>query len=223
LLKGEPKLNENLRITESPPSTMKKLLLATTNAHKAHELASLLGDVPFVLTTPQEEGLSLEVEETGTTFEENAALKALAFAKASGLLSLADDSGIEIAALGGAPGIYSSRYAGPDVTDEGRVQFLLDKIKDVPDGKRQGRFRCVVAIAGPEGDVSFFQGTVEGVITFEPTGENGFGYDPIFFLPDRGCTTAQLAPEEKNRISHRGQAARAASKALRQMATEATS
>lgn len=202
---------------------MQKLLLATTNAHKAHELAALLGDVPFVLTTPQEEGLNLEVEETGTTFEENAALKAVAFAKASGLLSLADDSGIEIDALGGAPGIYSSRYAGPNVTDEGRVQFLLDKIRDVPVGKRQGRFRCVVALADPAGEASFFHGTVEGVIAFEPMGENGFGYDPIFLLPDRGCTTAQLAPEEKNRISHRGQAARAAAKELRRIAQETTS
>ena len=202
--------------------TPPKLLIATTNAHKARELAALLGDVPFQITTPQEEGISLDVEETGSTFEENASLKAQAFAQASDLLSLADDSGIEVDALGGAPGIYSSRYAGPGATDEDRVQFLLEKLRNVPVEERQGRFRCVVAVADPEGDVSLFQGTVEGVIAFQPAGSNGFGYDPIFLLPDRQCTTAQLSPEEKNRISHRGQAARAAADALRRMTAQTT-
>ena len=202
--------------------TPPKLLIATTNAHKARELAALLGDVPFQITTPQEEGISLDVEETGSTFEENASLKAQAFAQASDLLSLADDSGIEVDALGGAPGIYSSRYAGHGATDEDRVQFLLEKLRNVPVEERQGRFRCVVAVADPEGDVSLFQGTVEGVIAFQPAGSNGFGYDPIFLLPDRQCTTAQLSPEEKNRISHRGQAARAAADALRRMTAQTT-
>ena len=202
--------------------TPPKLLIATTNAHKALELAALLGDVPFQITTPQEEGICLDVQETGSTFEENASLKAQAFAHASGLLSLADDSGIEVDALGGAPGIYSSRYAGPGATDEDRVQFLLEKLRNVPVEERQGRFRCVVAVADPEGGVSLFQGTVEGVIAFQPAGSNGFGYDPIFLLPDRQCTTAQLSPEEKNRISHRGQAARAAADALRRMTAQTT-
>ena len=202
--------------------TPPKLLIVTTNAHKARELAALLGDVPFQITTPQEEGISLDVEETGSTFEENASLKAQAFAQASDLLSLADDSGIEVDALGGAPGIYSSRYAGHGATDEDRVQFLLEKLRNVPAEERQGRFRCVVAVADPEGDVSLFQGTVEGVIAFQPAGSNGFGYDPIFLLPDRQCTTAQLSPEEKNRISHRGQAARAAADALRRMTAQTT-
>ena len=202
--------------------TPPKLLIATTNAHKARELAALLGDLPFQITTPQEEGIRLDVEETGSTFEENATLKAQAFAKASGLLSLADDSGIEVDALGGAPGIYSSRYAGPGATDEDRVQFLLEKLRNVPVEERQGRFRCVVAVADPEGGVSLFQGTVEGAIAFQPAGANGFGYDPIFLLPDRQCTTAQLSPEEKNRISHRGQAAWAAADALRRMTAQTT-
>ncbi len=202
--------------------TPPKLLIATTNAHKARELAALMGDLPFQITTPQEEGIRLDVEETGSTFEENATLKAQAFAKASGLLSLADDSGIEVDALGGAPGIYSSRYAGPGATDEDRVQFLLEQLGNVPVEERQGRFRCVVAVADPEGGVSLFQGTVEGVIAFQPAGSNGFGYDPIFLLPDRRCTTAQLSPEEKNRISHRGQAARAAADTLRRMTARTT-
>lgn len=199
------------------PQPRPKLLIATYNRGKARELASLLGDVPFAITTPPEEGLDLQVEETGATFEENAVLKARAFARASGLLTLADDSGLEVEALGGEPGVLSSRYAGPGATDEERVQYLLRRLEGVPPEGRRARFRCVIAIARPSGEVEAFQGQVEGSIALEPRGEGGFGYDPVFLLP-QGRTMAELSPEEKNRISHRGQAARLAAEALRRMA-----
>ena len=187
-----------------------KLLLATNNPGKIQELAALLEDTPFVVTTPNEEGISLEVEETGTTFEENAILKAEAFARASGLCTLADDSGIEVDALGGEPGVYSARYAGPDATDEERVRYLLGKLEDIEWEKRSARFRSVVALADPKGEVRLFEGACEGVVAFEPRGAKGFGYDPIFYIPAVGKHMAELDMEEKNGVSHRGMAARKA-------------
>ncbi len=186
---------------------MPRLLLATGNKHKLDELKSLLQDLPYELVSPSEIGIDTRVEESGGSFEENARLKAVAFAASSHLLSLADDSGLEVDALGGEPGVLSARYAGSDATDTERIDFLLSRLKGVPEGKRQATFRCVIAIAKPEGMVKLFTGECRGVIAFKPSGEGGFGYDPVFYLPQLGRTMAELPQKEKNGISHRGQAA----------------
>jgi len=193
---------------------MPELLIATNNKGKVREYEELLRDIPFELITPAQAGIKLEVEETGSTFEENARLKAVAFAKASGLLTLADDSGLEVDALNGEPGIRSSRYAGEGATDSDRVNYLLAKLKDVPWEKRTARFRCVIAIAHPDGEVEYCYGKCDGVITFEPKGDEGFGYDPIFYFPELNKTMAELSIEIKNNISHRARAAREALKVL---------
>ena len=193
---------------------MPKLLLATNNRAKVREYQFLLDSIPFELTTPSEEGVDVEVSETGATFEENATIKAVSFARLSGLLTLADDSGLEVDALGGEPGALSRRYAGEGVSDAERIDFLLEKLKGVPWEGRGARFRCVIAIATPRGEVELCQGECQGVITFDPRGENGFGYDPIFYLPELGKTMAELPMEEKNQISHRGNAARKAYQVL---------
>lgn len=185
-----------------------KLLLGTRNPGKARELAVLLQGVPFTITTPQEEGIGLEVEETGSTFEENATLKAKAFAEASGLPTLADDSGLEVDALGGEPGVLSARYAGPNASDQERVQYLLSKMQRIQWNGRGARFRSVIALAGMSGQIHLFEGVCEGVVALEPKGEDGFGYDPIFYLPALGKHIAELSLEKKNLISHRGKAAR---------------
>lgn len=194
---------------------MRKLLLATKNPGKIREFAELLQSIPFRLTALEDVGIVEEVEEVGTSFEENAILKARAYAALSGFLTLADDSGLEVDALGGEPGIRSARYGGPELPDAERVQLLLKNMEGVPWEQRTARFRCAIAIAEPSGTVHTVAGVVEGVIQYEPEGSNGFGYDPVFYLPDRGCTTAQLSQGEKNHISHRGQAARKAVKVLR--------
>ncbi len=184
-----------------------ELLLATNNKGKIREYRSLLRGIPFKIVAPAELGISTEVEEGGGSFEENATLKAIALAKASGRLSLADDSGLEVDALGGEPGPLSARYAGVNATDAARVNFLLAKLKDSPTKKRTARFRCVIAIAAPDGKVELFSGECRGVINDTPRGSNGFGYDPIFFIPELGKTMAELTLEEKNKISHRARAA----------------
>jgi XTP/dITP diphosphohydrolase len=193
---------------------MKKLLLATNNPGKAREYRSLLRGIPFQIVTPADLGINVEVKETGGSFEENARLKAAALAKASGLLSLADDSGLEVDALGGEPGSRSHRWAGDDASDTDRVDQLLSKLKDVPEKQRTARFRCVIAIAEPDGGVEFFYGECRGVIAAAPRGDNGFGYDPVFSVPELGKTFAELKPEEKNRFSHRARAAAKAREAL---------
>jgi len=189
---------------------MPRLLIATNNAGKIAEFRDLLDGCGWELVTPRDIGLDLEPAEEGATFGENAQRKAVQWAGASGLVSLADDSGLEVDALGGRPGIHSARYAGPDKTDEERMQKLLEELRDVPDGQRTARFRAVIAIADPDGRVETADGAVEGVIAHEPRGANGFGYDPIFLLPERGLTTAELPSAEKHAISHRGIAARKA-------------
>ncbi len=182
-----------------------KLLIATHNRGKLREYAALLADLPVTLVSPEEIGLSRqEGIERGSTYEENARLKALAYAQASGLLALADDSGLEVDALDGAPGLYSARYAPGE--DEDRIAALLRALAGVPEDARTARFRCVIALATPDGTVQTAEGTCEGRILTAPRGKGGFGYDPIFYLPDRGCTMAELPPEEKNRISHRARA-----------------
>jgi XTP/dITP diphosphohydrolase len=185
----------------------KKLLLATSNEGKAREYRALLSGVPYEIVTMTEQGFNLEVEETGASFEENARLKAAELAAESGLLSLADDSGLEVDALNGEPGVRSARYAGENASDEDRYLFLLEKLKDVPDEKRTARFRCVIAIAPPDNKIKLCSGECPGVITRKPRGNNGFGYDPVFYLPELGKTMAELSSEEKNRISHRARAA----------------
>lgn len=190
---------------------MIKLLIATNNPGKVREYEAILAGLPLCLTLPAHEGLELEVDESGSTFEENAALKALAFARASGLLTLADDSGLEVDALGGAPGVHSARYAGPDAGDVDRHQKLLAEMVGVPPGDRSARFRCVVAVALPDGSVHTVEGVCEGEIGHRPQGDHGFGYDPVFIVQGQGGRTmAELPPEVKNQISHRGLAVRAA-------------
>jgi XTP/dITP diphosphohydrolase len=185
-----------------------QLLLATNNAGKLSELKELLAGVPFELISPAQIGLKLDVAETGRTYAANARLKALAFATASGLMTLADDSGLEVEALGGAPGLYSARYAGDGATDEQRVAYLLSKMRGVPPDKRGARFRCIMALAWPSDEVKLRSGSCRGFITKEPIGINGFGYDPVFYFPKLGKTMAELTAEVKNSISHRARAAR---------------
>jgi XTP/dITP diphosphohydrolase len=188
-----------------------RLLIATNNPGKVREYEELLGDLPFEITFPGQEGLSLDVDESGATFQENARIKARAYARASGLLTLADDSGLEVDALGGAPGVHSARYGGPGATDADRYRKLLAALQDVPVGQRSARFRCFIALAQPRGQIQTAEGTCEGEIGFEPRGEHGFGYDPVFVVEGYGGQTmAELPPDLKNRISHRARAAAAA-------------
>jgi XTP/dITP diphosphohydrolase len=184
------------------------ILVATRNPGKLREYAHLLADLPVEWLTLDQAGITLEVEETGDSFLTNARLKATAYARASGLLTLADDSGLEVDALGGAPGVNSARYAGPGASDRERYELLLSKLKSVPQVQRSARFVCVVAIATQHGAVHATRGEVQGRIIDQPRGEHGFGYDPVFWLEERGCTMAELSSDEKNRISHRASALR---------------
>mgnify|MGYP001025376301 CR=1 FL=1 len=195
--------------------SMPKLLLATNNKGKMREYKQLFQDLPFELVFPAELGINTEVNEVGGNLEDNARLKATTLARESRLMVLADDSGLEVDVLGGEPGRLSARYAGEGASDRDRIDYLLSKLKDVPWEKRSARFRCVIAIATPDGEVELCSEECWGVITFEPKGEEGFGYDPIFYLPGLGKTMAELTLEEKNKVSHRGRAARQAIKLLR--------
>ncbi len=194
---------------------MPKLLLATNNKGKVREYKHMLQDLPFELVSLAELGINTEVDESGESLEENARLKATTLARESQLLTLADDSGLEVDVLGGEPGRLSARYAGEGASDEDRINYLLARLKDVPEKKRSARFRCVIALAQPDGEVELCQGECRGVIALEPRGEEGFGYDPIFYLPQLGKTMAELSLEEKNKVSHRGRAAREVIKLLR--------
>ncbi len=187
---------------------MPKLLLATNNQAKVREYRSLLQNLPCELVAPAELGITTVVNEVGESLEENARLKATALAAESQLLALADDSGLEVDALGGEPGRLSARYAGENASDRDRVNYLLARLKDMPWPKRSARFRCVIAIAAPDGKIEFGSGECPGFITFGPRGKQGFGYDPIFYLPELDKTMAELPLEIKNQVSHRGQAAR---------------
>lgn len=185
----------------------RKLLLATNNQAKVSEYRRLLRNLPYELITLAEQGITTIVSEVGESFEENARLKATLLAAESQLLALADDSGLEVDALGGEPGRLSARYAGENASDKDGVSYLLSRLEGVPWEKRSARFQCVIAVAAPGGEVEFCSGQCQGFITFEPRGEQGFGYDPVFYLPELDKTMAELAPEIKNRISHRGLAA----------------
>jgi len=170
--------------------------------------------LPLRLLSLRDLQLAIDVEETGTTYAENAELKARAYAQVSNILTLADDSGLEIDALGGAPGVQSARYLGSEISYEERFRVILEQLKGLPLDRRSARFRCVIALVEPLGNIRMVEGVVEGVIAEGPRGTNGFGYDPIFSLPELGKTFAELEPEHKNRISHRARAAQSARKLL---------
>lgn len=193
---------------------MVKLLLATKNPGKVLEYESLFQDLPYEVVTLAEQGITVEVDEIGDSLEENARLKATALVAQSQILTLADDSGLEVDALGGEPGPLSHRYAGEGASDEDRVSYLLYRLQDVPWPERTARFCCVIALVLPGGGVEFYHGECPGIITMEPCGKQGFGYDPIFYLPEMGKTMAELSLVEKNQVSHRGRAARGAYRVL---------
>ena len=184
-----------------------RVVLASKNPHKLVEISKITEKFGFELVLQSEIGVDIDVEETGTTFEENSLLKAEAVMKATGLPALADDSGIAVDALNGEPGIYSARYGFDESLDDwGRLELLLKNTEHVPDGQRQAQFVCVISFVTPEGKIIQARGEIHGELTREPAGENGFGYDPIFYYPPLGKTTAELTPEEKNEVSHRANA-----------------
>lgn len=189
---------------------MKKIVLASSNPGKVREIGQLLAGSGITVLAQSEFGVP-EVDETGLTFVENALLKARNAARHTGLAAIADDSGLEVDALGGAPGIYSARYAGPGATDRKNLEKLLAELSDVPEAERDARFCCLMVYMKHALDPAplICQGTWEGRVLFEPRGANGFGYDPVFYVPTHGCSAAELPPEVKNRLSHRGQALRA--------------
>lgn len=197
-----------------------KLLLATNNQAKLREYRSLLANIPFKLVTLAEQGITAVVDEVGESLEENARLKATVLAVESQLPALADDSGLEVDALDGEPGRLSARYVGAGASDRDRVNYLLSKLKNVPWEKRSASFRCVIAVATPGGEAELCSGQCRGIITFEPRGEHGFGYDPVFYLPELGKTMAELPLEIKNQVSHRGQAARKAYQLLERLSSK---
>jgi XTP/dITP diphosphohydrolase len=189
---------------------VRRLLLATNNPGKVREFRRLLCGLPMEIVTPADAGIILDVEEAGATYEENARLKAAAFAAAGACLALADDSGLEVDALDGRPGVRSARHGGDGLDDRGRYELLLREMQRIPTGARTARFRAVVAVARPgEAAPPVFEGIVEGSIGFEPRGRGGFGYDPVFLLPG-GKSAAEQTFEEKDETSHRGKAVRAA-------------
>ena len=184
-----------------------KLVLASKNPHKLVEMRDILSQLGVEVVLESDVGVDVDVEETGTTFEENAFLKAHAVMEASGLPAIADDSGLCVDALGGAPGVYSARYGGPELDDAGRYRLLLENLRGQLD--RRGKFVSAICCCFPNGDRVEARGECPGTIAYAPRGEGGFGYDPVFFLPGLKKTFAQLTPEEKNAVSHRGAALRA--------------
>jgi XTP/dITP diphosphohydrolase len=197
---------------------MAELLIATHNAGKLREFAAIFDNLGLTLRTLADLGIEQEIEETGTTFAENARLKAEGYCQLSGLPTLADDSGLEVAALNGAPGVYSARYGG--VSGQAQLDYLLAQMRGVPWHERLARFVCVIALARPGGETELVEGLLPGVIEELPHGSEGFGYDPLFYLLDEDCTLAELPPARKNAISHRAAAARAASLVLERWQAE---
>ena len=194
-----------------------KLILATSNKDKAREIAEILDGTPFVVTTMKEEGFDPDIVEDGKTFEENALIKARAVhALAEGAYVMADDSGLCIDALDGAPGIYSARFCGEDSTYPEKFAKIFEMLKDVPEEKRTAKFVCSIAVVRPDGSEFTVRGEVCGVLHEKPMGDGGFGYDPIFYVPEFGMTTAQMTKDQKNAISHRGKASRAMAEKLKE-------
>ena len=202
---------DNVSVHASLESCMRALLVATTNRHKLEELQTIFSDLPYQLLSLHDLHIDLDVEETGTTFQENSALKALTYARISGVLTLADDSGLEIDALGGEPGVYSARFAGRNTPYEERFRIIYERLhaqKELSPAPWTARFRCVMTIAEANGYHQSVDGALEGYVADAPRGEHGFGYDPIVYVPEFGKTCAELEPAIKNQISHRGVAAR---------------
>lgn len=196
----------------------RRLLVATHNKGKVAEYADILGDTQIDWLTLDEAGVTHDVPETGETFLDNALLKAVAYARQTGLLTLADDSGLEVDALGGQPGVRTARYGGVGLSTVDRYRLLLNNMNEVPARQRTARFRCAIVLAAPDGGIlGTAEGSCEGVIAFEPAGEGGFGYDPVFFVPELGMTMAQLPANVKHRISHRGRAGQAIAPLLRKV------
>ena len=193
---------------------MKKIIFATGNADKMKEIREILADLDAEILSMKEAGIQADIVEDGKTFEENAVIKATAISKLTGEIVLADDSGLEIDYLNKEPGVYSARYMGEHTDYHTKNASLIKRLEGVPDEKRTARFVCAIAAAFPDGRVETVRGTMEGRIGYEEKGENGFGYDPIF-LPEYGCTSAELSMEEKNKISHRGKALQAIKEELR--------
>ena len=196
---------------------VRKLLLATNNPGKVREFRRLLSEVPMEVVTPADLGIKLDPEETGASYAENALIKSRAFSEAGGCLALADDSGIEVDALNGAPGMLSARFGNPALDDEGRTRLLVTKLNGVLDEQRGARYRAVVSVCAPDGSHRSFEGVMEGRIGHEFRGGSGFGYDPVFVIGD-GRTSAELSDSEKDLISHRGKAVRVAANYLKELA-----
>lgn len=188
---------------------MKRIIFATSNEGKMKEIRLIMADSGYEVVSLKEAGISADIEENGTTFEENAVIKASAIAKLTGGLAMADDSGLEVDYMDKAPGIYSARFLGEDTSYDIKNNYILDKLKDVPLEERSARFVCAIALADAEGNAITKRATIEGYIGYEIKGENGFGYDPIFMVPEYDKTTAELSIEEKNKISHRAKALKA--------------
>lgn len=196
---------------------MKKIIVATGNEGKMKEIRQILGGENVEIVSLKDENLQdVEIVEDGKTFEENALIKASTISKLTGTMVLADDSGLEVDYMDKAPGVYSARYLGEDTPYTVKNNHIIDELKDAEGEERSARFVCVIACALPDGRSITTRGTIEGQIGYEEKGSNGFGYDPIFYLPERGCTTAELLPEEKNKISHRGKALTAMYKKLKE-------
>ena len=188
---------------------MKRIVFATGNENKMKEIRMILEDLGMEILSMKEAGVDVDIVEDGASFEENAEIKARAVARVlTNDIVLADDSGLEIDYLDKAPGIYSARCAGEDTSYDIKNNILLDRMEGVPDEERTARFVCAVAAVFPNGTVDVVRETIEGRVAYEPAGDNGFGYDPIFYVPEYGCTTAQMSPEQKNELSHRGKALR---------------
>lgn len=195
---------------------MNRIIFATGNAGKMKEIREILGDMDTEILSMKEAGIQTDIVENGTTFEENARIKAKAVAQFTKDIVLADDSGLEVDYLNKEPGVYSARYMGEDTSYTIKNQAILDRLKGVPKEKRTARFVCAIAAAMPNGDVLVTRETIEGYIGEKPAGSNGFGYDPIFYVDEFGCSTAELTEEQKNQISHRGKALRAMKEKLNQ-------
>lgn len=194
----------------------KQIVFATGNIGKIKEIREILGDLGYEILSMKEAGIRAEIEENGKTYEENALIKAREVAKYTNAVVMADDSGLEIDYLNKEPGIYSARYMGEDTSYTIKNNNLIERLQGVPDEKRTARFVCAIAAVMPDGEEMTTRGVIEGRIGYEEAGENGFGYDPIFFVPRFGKTTAQLSPEEKNLVSHRGKALEAMKELLRE-------
>lgn len=194
-----------------------KLILASNNAHKLEELRAILSSLGMEVVSQKELGLNLEPEETGATFEENSYIKAKAVMDACGMPAIADDSGLMVDALDGAPGVFSARFGGEQCkNDRERLDYLLLQLRDVPEAQRGAKFVSVITMLTPDGRKIVARGECHGIILLAPLGENGFGYDPVFYVPEKGCTFAQLPAEEKNRISHRAKALEAFAKIVKE-------